>query len=120
MAAKILFMVSLALYGSLSNAKEVPRSVNEEPQVFLPENPCSQRGGICGLSSACPLESRFPETGLCPNQQSRGAECCRMVPLNIQDCGQRGGQCVEESACGRAPREQFGICEAGQVCCVFL
>ncbi|XP_053632035.2 U-scoloptoxin(19)-Tl1a [Cherax quadricarinatus] len=87
---------------------------------FRPEDPCSAEGGICGLGTACPVELRHPEKGLCPAQQGLGAECCYGVPDNIIVCRERGGDCVPESVCGRAPRDLKGECGLGEVCCIFL
>ncbi|XP_042867843.1 U-scoloptoxin(19)-Tl1a-like [Penaeus japonicus] len=119
-------LLSLVLAAAFSlpaddyNAVSFNRRSANGAQIFLPEDPCSREGGLCGLASACPEGLRHPTLGLCPEQQSQGAECCYGVGSNVSDCRGRGGECVEDAQCGRAPREEEGECPAGQVCCVFL
>ncbi|XP_068217776.1 U-scoloptoxin(19)-Tl1a-like [Palaemon carinicauda] len=114
--------ISLAVFVVLileCSGEPVPSIIAGSDEI-LPENPCSQQGGICGLESFCPAEHQFTEKGLCPEQQNKGVECCRKVPLNIKDCRKRGGECMTNSQCGRAPQEAHGECPAGQVCCIML
>ncbi|XP_068226301.1 U-scoloptoxin(19)-Tl1a-like [Palaemon carinicauda] len=101
------------------NGQTIP-SDESASETFRQEDPCSRQGGICGLEAYCPPEDRYPDKGLCPTQQDQGVECCGSVPLNVRSCRRRGGECLASEACGRAPRESFGVCPEGQVCCVLL
>ncbi|XP_050699223.1 U-scoloptoxin(19)-Sm1a-like [Eriocheir sinensis] len=87
-------------------------------RVIQNEEQCLREGGVCGLASACPTDSRMAE-GLCPNQQASGVECCQTIPTNIKACGGRGGECVEPQTCGKGPRED-AQCPGEQVCCIFV
>ncbi|XP_066941165.1 uncharacterized protein [Macrobrachium rosenbergii] len=123
MSAKIslLVVLSLVLFGCRAAPERNVTAQDEAAlEIFRPEEPCSSEGGICGLESYCPAQDRFPEKGLCPMQQEKGVECCRIVPLNLRDCRRRGGECLTPEACGRSIREPSGVCAEGEVCCVLL
>ncbi|XP_069179285.1 U-scoloptoxin(19)-Tl1a [Procambarus clarkii] len=126
MAAMLVFMVVVAAArammtypGEEMSTRQLLQMNKRDDIAFLPEDPCSRQGGICGLLEACPPNERHAP-GLCPAQQQDGVECCRIVPTNIGDCQRRGGECMPAPACGNAPKDALGKCSQGDICCILL
>lgn len=108
---------------------------------FHLEAPCNAAGGICALAEHCPLKIEQKYLGLCPQQRSKGAECCHgskcffffflwknaifyavffAVPKNLEhQCKSHGGECINECPI-IARRLQVTDCPANQHCCVWF
>ncbi|KAM3955396.1 U-scoloptoxin(19)-Sm1a [Aphomia sociella] len=89
---------------------------------IVPEAPCSSAGGICTIAEDCPEGQLTEETGLCPEQQSDGVECCYGVSVKETRCRKLGGTCfAPEEPCNRnltAPKATD--CPADYKCCILV
>ncbi|XP_022906249.1 U-scoloptoxin(19)-Sm1a [Onthophagus taurus] len=82
---------------------------------FHPEDGCNAVGGHCVLASLCPNSPH--SSGLCPQQQSQGAECCDRVPESDKRCASHGGECSTD--CPPVISHPDLECATG-VCCIYL
>ncbi|RVE47590.1 hypothetical protein evm_007788 [Chilo suppressalis] len=87
---------------------------------IVPEEACSQEGGVCTFEADCPDPTA--EKGLCPNQQSQGVECCYGLSVKETRCRKRGGECFTKSQyCNpRIIYPNATDCGVDEKCCILV
>nr|CAD7458678.1 unnamed protein product [Timema tahoe] len=86
------------------------------------EAPCLRQGGLCLEVVECPEGKLSSQTGLCPDQQNNGVECCFGLSKLERRCNARGGLCRLKADCrSRALWETVAEdCQKDETCCVLV
>ncbi|EEB19273.1 conserved hypothetical protein [Pediculus humanus corporis] len=87
----------------------------EKTPKFLPENSCSNVGGICIDKNDCESE-KISTAGSCPQQEDKGAVCCLGLSRSETSCSGLGGQCMKTCS-DKLIITQALNCEGEEKCC---
>ncbi|XP_049774589.1 U-scoloptoxin(19)-Sm1a [Schistocerca cancellata] len=122
LAAAALFAGDYAAPLEADSAEATPRPASvATAATFHPEAACSRQGGLCVLAAECPPGSLHNTTGLCPQQQPQGVECCYGLSVQERRCSARGGVCRPKHKCGRQLwEERAEDCGPTDTCCILV